>query len=77
MEFINELWEANKMTESALLDLKIDESAVNAFDAKGYAKSYSAYTLEKAKVDFEYLAKFIQKTNHIYRNSKEKISKFG
>ncbi|WP_025005559.1 lantibiotic dehydratase C-terminal domain-containing protein [Lactobacillus gallinarum] len=47
------------MTESALLDLKIDESAVNAFDAKGYAKSYSAYTLEKAKVDFEYLAKFI------------------
>lgn len=35
MEFINELWEANKMTESALLDLKIDESAVNAFDAEG------------------------------------------
>lgn len=44
MEFINELWEANKMTESALLDLNIDESAVNAFDAEGYAKSYSAYS---------------------------------
>lgn len=32
------------MTESALLDLKIDESAVNAFDAKSYARRRSTYS---------------------------------
>lgn len=32
------------MSESVLLDLNIDESVVDAFDAEGYAKSYSAYS---------------------------------